>query len=109
MVVCPTLAVTAGTPAGAPKASIFNYCWGLTVPSSCAQPPILPNMKTGDTVTVKIDVTNLSYTGKVRAVFKINDSQISSQDYASLVAGALWSPTTTFIMPSSSVTFLASI
>ena len=109
-----TVTVTGVTPpvvppvvTGAPKASIFNYCWGLTVPSSCAQPPVLPNMKTGDVVTIKIDVTNLGYAGKVRAVFKINGSQISSQDNASLGVGALWSPVTTYTMPSSSVTFTA--
>jgi hypothetical protein len=89
------------------NAQVFNMCWGPGLGSQCSIPPERPVVTTGTTVTIKADIANSGGAGQVRAVFKINGSTISDQNTPSLgtyPGGGFWSPTTTYLMSSSSVT-----
>jgi uncharacterized protein YjdB len=90
------------------NAQVYNTCWGSGLGTTCNTPPQQPVVTAGTTVTIKADLINVGpAAGKIRAVFKINGTVISDQNTASLApfpGGGFWSPTATYLMPSSNVT-----
>ena len=62
--------------------------------------------KAGDSISIKASLANTGPAGKVRAVFKVNGTQISDQNSTlnTFPGGGLWSPTATYTMPSSTIT-----
>lgn len=91
------------------NAQIFNVCWGPGLGDTCSIPPEEPVIQTGTNFTIKADVSNSGSTGPVRAVFKANNTTISTQDNPSLATfpgGGFWSPTVNYTMPSTDVTLV---
>jgi len=91
-----------------PKAAIFNWCWKVGMPTgSCPMPRDSLAIPAGSAVVIQADIANYGYSGKVRAVIKVDGSQIVSQDNASLVTytdkGTIWNVRTTYTMPNKDV------
>jgi len=84
-----------GTPVGATNPTVYNI---LTIPDSPAA---------GASFTIKAQIANTGPNGKVRAVFKVNGTQISDQN-STLVTfadpGVLWTPTIAYTMPNATIT-----
>lgn len=83
-----------GTPAGATNAQVYNI---QTTPES---------PKAGDSMTIKASIANTGPNGKVRAVFKVDGSQISDQNSTlnTYPGGGLWEPTAPYTMPNKTIT-----
>lgn len=95
-----------GTPAGVPKAQIFNFCWGVNRTSPCPVPPENPTVNPGQTLTIIEDIANSGPKGRVRGVIKAGSTTISDKETTLDVypAGGLFSVGGTYVMPSSTVT-----
>lgn len=60
----------------------------------------------GDAVKITASIANTLKTGNVRAVFKVNGTQVSDQSstLSTFPGGGLWNPTATFTMPTGTAT-----
>lgn len=87
-------ASTTAIPVGATYPQVYNI---FTTPDAPAS---------GVSVTITAQLANTGPAGKVRAVFKAGGTQISDQNSTlnPYPGGGLWSPTATYIMPSSTIT-----
>lgn len=85
-----------GTPAGATNPTVYDI---LTIPDSPAA---------GASFTIKARMANTGPGGKVRAVFKVNGTQISDQNSTleTFPGGGLWEPAIAYTMPNATITIL---
>lgn len=62
--------------------------------------------KAGDITSIKASIANTGTGGKVRAVFKVNGTQISDQNSTlnTYPGGGLWQPTAPYTMPNNTIT-----
>ncbi|MDD3813320.1 MAG: PEGA domain-containing protein [Desulfocapsaceae bacterium] len=87
-------ATKSGTPVGATNPVVYNI---LTIPDS----PVA-----GALFTIKAQIANTGPDGKVRAVFRVNGTQISDQNSTlnTFPGGSLWDPVITYTMPATATT-----
>lgn len=82
------------TPVGATNPVVFSI---ITTPET---------PKAGDTITIKAQIANTGPNGKVRAVFKVDGTQISDQNSTlnTFPGGGMWEPTAPYTMPNKTIT-----
>jgi len=83
-----------GVPVGATDPYVYNLYTTPVAPAA------------GSSFTINTEIANKGPNGKVRAVFKVGGTQISDQNSTlnTFPGGGLWSPTTTYTMPNSTIT-----
>lgn len=89
-----SVATGTGTPVGSTNPVVYDI---QTTPTS---------PKAGDSITIKASLANTGPGGKVRAVFKVDGTQISDQNSTlnTYPGGGLWQPTAPYTMPNKTIT-----
>lgn len=79
---------------------------GTTHPTVYDILTIPDNPAAGASFTIKAQIANTGYNGKVRAVFKVNGTQVSDQNSTlnTFPGGGLWEPAIAYTMPNATIT-----